>query len=446
MAMLQTAVETGALEGIRCGNSAVTVFRGIPFAKPPVGQLRWREPQPAEPWSGVRKAYEWGSRPMQFDFPNPEDPYPGDMSEDCLYLNIWTPANSPDEKLPVLFWINGGAFRVGSGHMPTYDGEGFAKQGVILVSINYRIGLFGFLCHKELSAESEHGVSGNYAIFDQIAALKWCRRNISAFGGDPDRITIFGQSAGGMSVHSLVTSPLTAGDLYGAIFESGGGILGVPDRKPRPTLADVESRVSLRGLFGVDTIAEARNLPAEEVVEACKREQYIGMDVLGQVVDGYLQPRDMTAATLRGEHADIHYICSCTLDEGMARQVISFGENQAAQNRSPAYLCRFSRRLPGDDRGASHGAELGYVFQTLQRSWRPFSGADYELSLAMSAYWANFAKNGDPNGPGLPVWLPYTANHRVQMDFNVGRIENVQISPKAEIVTIENFPYPELLK
>ena len=233
--MRETTVENGKIKGIPCGWPSITVFYGIPYAAPPVGDLRWKAPQPAVGWEGVRdcarasaKCWQLGVGKGSF-FEHEFYPYEEEMDEDCLYLNVWTPAQSTEERLPVIFWIHGGGFMTGYGHSAHFDGEHFARQGVILVTINYRLNIFGWMVHPELDAESPEGVSGNYGLLDQIAALKWVSRNIRAFGGDPDNITIAGQSAGAACVQSLICSPLAKGLYAKAIMQSGGGPAPFPD-------------------------------------------------------------------------------------------------------------------------------------------------------------------------------------------------------------------------
>ena len=255
MALLQVKIESGIVEGIPGWNQAVGLFRGIPYAAPPVGELRFKEPQPAKPWDGVLKAYNYGNISYQerrasegggdlignefycVDWPR---------SEDCLYLNVWTPANSAEEKLPVGVYLHGGGYAQGYGHLNCYDGEGFAKRGCITVTLNHRLGIFGYLAHPELTAENEHHSSGNYGVLDIIAALKWVKRNIAAFGGDPDKITVFGQSGGGSKVMTMIASPLTKGLITGAIMQSGGGLTRV---RGELTLAEAEKKGAPRNCW-----------------------------------------------------------------------------------------------------------------------------------------------------------------------------------------------------
>ena len=466
MPLTQVTVENGRLQGVPGNVPAYTVFKGVPYAKPPVGPLRWKAPQPAEDWTGIRLAdrfsciaYQGAHTP---EFPYTKEFYPVEepMSEDCLYLNVWTPAQSADERLPVLFWVHGGAYTGGYGFEMEFDGEGFCKRGCILVTINYRLGVLGFLAHPELSAESERGVSGNYGTLDQICALHWVRRNIAAFGGDPDNITVFGQSAGAKSVLTLITSPLSRGDIAKAIPMSGGGI-GCFAIDDTPLAKAEKTGLALQELAGAQSLEDLRRMePAALVALAAQHRLSLGPNV-----DGYVLPDGTSPIQIRGEHSDIPYLIGNTCDEfkgipvqdlaGMRRyahetygealagrfleacgiasdedaareaaQVSSmhcatraFAEQQLELGRQPAYVYYFDRQMPGELdpnayfqlTGAFHSAELWYVFQTLLRCWRPLTGKDFELSNLMADYWANFAKTGDPNGEGLPPWTPFTA-------------------------------------
>ncbi len=457
----ETTVENGKVRGVACGWPSITAYYGIPYAAPPVGERRWREPAPAEDWEGVRDCARPSARCPQLGvekggfFEKEFYPVEEEMSEDCLYLNIWTPAQSTQERCPVIFWIHGGAFMTGYGHSAHFDGEPFARQGVILVTINYRINVFGWMVDPELSAESEHGVSGNYGLLDQIAALKWVRRNITNFGGDPDNITVAGQSAGAASVQALISSPLTKGDIAKAVFESGGGVDALPDMN-YPKLADVEARMNLRESLGVENIAEARALSAQELLR--RWTSTIGSQSVQQfpVVDGYVLPESTTDLVYEGKVADIPYLIGYTAKEGIVvtptRESLEelaqfmYGEEKAQEylalcpegeeefekirdgffteslhagceawaevleenGRGPVYVYQLSRNLPGDDMGAFHASDLWYVFKTLMRCWRPWELRDYEIAVQMNTYWANFAKTGNPNGERVPEWTPFT--------------------------------------
>lgn len=427
--VMQTVVEVhqGKLEGYASADRQSVVFKGVPYAEAPVGELRWKRPQPKKSWEGVREAKEFSAKAPQADLTR-EGFYAKEFytdekiarNEDCLYLNIWTPANRTAGKLPVFFWIHGGAFLHGCGAEKEFDGEQFARNGVVFVSINYRVGALGFMVHPELAAENEEGISGNYGIYDQIAALDWVRENISAFGGDPDNITVAGQSAGCMSVQILISSKLTEGKIKRAILQSGGGIKALGGGGS-PESREAVARKLMEAL-GAETIEDMRKIPAERIADV----QYtIQSDDGGlgwsPVVDGVLLTENTDAAALNGNAHDIDYMIGSTgNDMGfetrlLERSAVMWGDNQIKLGRKPAYLYYFNRKLPGDDAGAFHSSELWYEFHTLDRAWRPWEECDYKLEKAMSAYWANFAKSGDPNGEELPIWHPYTKETPVQM-------------------------------
>ena len=415
---LTVTTKQGTIKGLLSEDKQTAIFRGVPYAQPPVGELRFRRPQEHEPWQGVKDCTKFSAICPQADLRGMDlygkEFYDGEevvMDEDCLYLNIWTPADSTEQSgLPVLFWIHGGAFMHGHGSEKEFDGEGFAKKGVILVTINYRVNVFGFFSHPELEAENAEGVSGNYGILDQIFALRWVRENIAAFGGDPEKITIFGQSAGCMSVQTIISSPLSAGMMRGAILQSGGGLRGFHGGSGREQLWEVSEKLMKH--LNVSSIEELRKVPAEQLRDAAYA---VGGQGLGWTphVDGFLLTATTDELAEAGKIHDISYMIGSTsgdigggtlLQEAGAR----FCENQLKLGRSPAYLYLFDRALPGDNSGAFHSSELWYLFETLPRCWRPWEEHDYELSRIMSTYWANFAKTGDPNGELLPRWEPYT--------------------------------------
>ncbi|WP_434310655.1 carboxylesterase/lipase family protein [Hominifimenecus sp. rT4P-3] len=494
MAILEAKVESGILRGTYAGNDSVSVFKGVPYAAPPVGELRWREPQPPEPWEGVRTAYTFSPICPQEQFKKGSFyskefygvPFP--MSEDCLTLNIWTPAERPEEKLPVAFYVHGGGFTGGMSCNKSYDGEAFAKRGVILVTINYRVGIFGFLASRELTEErrQQDGVatSGNYGFLDQIAALKWVRRNIAAFGGDPERITIFGQSAGGGSVQMLCASPLTEGDIHQAIIQSSMVLVPVGGSNNK-TLAEAEAfGESFLTETGIQTIAKGRALTTEELLE--KFLIFKGDKIPPQLsfkvnVDGYVLKHDMLDNVCYNQYHDIACMVGCTANEmendGFTKEAVlpeqasvrehilaqigpkaemyfdlleegkenaedlpkrfvagaaAFCEMQLAQGRKPAYQYLFSHEAPGGDHaGAFHSVEHPYVFQTLGRIWRPYRGEDWELSNLCCDYWTNFIKTGDPNGEGLPEWTPYTLE----------KPELMELKPGAAMKRVQKEPY-----
>ena len=482
MAILQAKTEGGMVEGLPGWNQAVTLFRGIPYAAPPVGENRWKDPQPVIPWEGVFKAYNFGNICYQDRRPSEggndiigQEFYCLDWprDEDCLYLNVTTPAKSVDEKLPVCVYFHGGGYSQGYGHLNCYDGEGFAKRGVIYVSINHRLGPFGFLAHPELTAESPHHSSGNYGLIDLVAALKWIRNNIANFGGDPDKISIFGQSGGGNKVMSMVVTPLTNGMLKGAIMQSGGGLNRGCGKTP--TQAENEQKgVEFFEALGVKTLAEARAKSQEEIMDAVHKMSGNPMGLFNANIDGYLFPEDWNDMIVKGDYEDINLMIGCTAEEflmpnakaGTREEVIADGERrfgpgkgeeflaamkydtdkdyadlmyqtianmtgetfagdrawvemQTANGKKPMYQYFLTIVPPGAD-NAHHSAEHQYVFQTLLRSSRPYAGPDYDLSNQLASYWANFFKNGDPNGEGLPEWTPYCAENRKALEINYG--------------------------
>lgn len=467
--MREVTVENGKILGVPCGWPSITAFYGIPYAAPPIGKLRWRAPEPATDWDGVRdcarasaRCYQLGVGKGSF-YEKEFYPCEEEMSEDCLYLNVWTPAKSPDEKLPVLFWIHGGAFMTGYGHSAHFDGEHFARKGVILVTVNYRLNIFGWMVHPELDKENEYGISGNYGLLDQIAALRWVRRNIASFGGDPDQITLAGQSAGACCVQALVCSPLTKGLYAKAIMQSGGGLSPFPDME-FPNLKKAEERTSLSAL-GVSSIEEARALSGAELLKRWK-ETMPGPELQrGPVVDGYVLEKSMVDCCRAGETQKMPCLIGYTAMEGlvfardrghleqvmqealgekaegylalcpqdgpefaeyqkaMATELLQsaaegFAELRERQGKGETFIYSLERMLPGDDMGPFHAADLWYVFRTLMRSWRPWEGEDYLLADACNTYWANFVKYGTPNGEGdsaLPKWEPYRAERPLTM-------------------------------
>ena len=413
----------GAVAGVLSQDSRTVIFRGVPYAQPPVGELRFRRPQPHTPWEGVLDCKKFGPRCPQADLASMDfygkefyDEMVPPESEDCLYLNIWTPASAaPGDNLPVLFWIHGGAFMHGCGTEKEFDGEGFAKKGVILVSINYRVNVFGFFAHPELEKENTEGVSGNYGLLDQAFALNWVRENIAAFGGDAAKITLAGQSAGCMSVQNLISSPLTKGMVRGAVLQSGGGLRALHATPSKEQLWEISQK--LMEHLGVSTLEELRQVPALKLRDAAYAVNGPGLGWTPHQ-DGWLLPASVDELAETGAIHDIAYMIGSTgndigsgtlLQESGAR----FCQNQLDLGRKPAYFYFFDRKLPGDGAGAFHSCELWYEFETLGRCWRPWEDCDRELARVMSNYWANFAKAGNPNGEGLPHWEPYTQeNHQ----------------------------------
>jgi len=436
----------GDVAGVVLGRTAA--FLGIPYAAPPVGELRWRSPQPIKGWKGVRPAQAFGHSCWQAVTPEGFGPWTheyvtqGDISEDCLFLNVWAPARAKGKR-PVLVWIYGGGFNSGSGALPIYDGRALAARGIIVVNFNYRVGAFGFLAHPDLTSEARGGPNANFGLQDMIAALKWVRANIAAFGGDPNAVTIAGQSAGSMAVHDLIASPLAKGLFVRAIGESG-----LPDAAGAPSLAAAEADgVAFVRSKGAESIAALRTMPAEALA-ASKGGNAVRF---GPVFDGVLLPSFAPAS-----HVPV--LAGFTADEGSAlghdygssnpgqlRQLLhdSFGAadgrfapfypattdvERAESNRqirrdrgagallawaarhgqSPVYAYLWTHVEPGpqaDRWRAFHSSEIPYVFQTLGAApERDFEGADRILSDRISTYWVNFVRAGDPNGAGLPRW------------------------------------------
>ena len=419
-----------------------SVFRGIPYAKPPVGERRFRAPEEPDCFAGVRDAFQFGNRAMQFGSREGEfyykefyaDPaFMPPMSEDMLYLNIWTPAESTDEALPVAFWIHGGAFLHGFGSEMEFDGAEYCKRGVILVTINYRVGAFGFLADEELSAESPQGISGNYGILDQIAALRWVFENIGAFGGDPERITVFGQSAGCMSTQTLVSSPLTKGMIAGAVLQSASGYkAGLNRDLPMKDAYGVSKQ--LMRIAGVRDIAGLREKSAEELLQAMgelmqeNKEKGDRNLPFSPVIDGYVLPRGYNDTVDQNRHHNIPYMIGCARNDMMMeaenpkdgellRGCMAWSLKNEELGRKPDYVYLFARRLLGDDAGAFHSSELWYMFGTLNRSWRPKTEEDYALSARMLDYWTAFMKTGVPAAEGRPVWEPCTKANPFVMEL-----------------------------
>jgi para-nitrobenzyl esterase len=450
----------------------VTAYLGIPYAAPPVGDLRWRPPQPASSWQGVRAADHFGTSCMQ-NQPGSRLPWTeefmtqGPIGEDCLSLNVWTGTTSATAKLPVMFWIYGGGFNEGSSAVAVYDGAELAKKGVIVVSANYRVGPLGFLAHPELTKESVHHTSGNYGLLDQIAALQWVHNNIGAFGGDAGQVTIFGQSAGAISVVDLMRSPLATGLFARAIAQSGPGLLPRNALGADDTLSKRESAgATYAESKGAHSLAELRALPATTffgqtggpggarvpngpfsdgwvLPDKAPTEQvplmvgFVADDIgvsggFGPAPKADVGTYESDAQRLYGEQAPAFlklYPVSADADVPAARKTAGrdrarvsmdrWAEEQAKASRR-IYTYFFSRAIPWPahpEFGAFHTSEVPYVFETIKRLDRPWEPVDSTLADTVSAYWANFAKNGDPNGAGLQAWPPYTAGSHTTMEL-----------------------------
>lgn len=458
----------GALQGVEADD--YVKFLGIPYAAPPIGDLRWRAPQPVEPWSGVREASQFGPSCIQPELPAAVGALDvGVQSEDCLYLNVWAPKNADGGKLPVMMWIHGGSYILGSASWPMHDGAAFARQDVVYVSINYRLNYFGFFAHPALTEENADGLLANYGVLDQIAALKWIQRNITAFGGDPDNVTVFGESAGGSFTNLLMTSPLAKGLFHRAIVQSAPTF----QRWPRLALRDGLSKPEIAGQkhasrLGADDLRALRAVPAEQLMGDPSGVFAAG---LGPIIDGkilidreaetyeaglqhrlplmigandfeaslmaaYPMSVDTLVASLGPDSARtlaIYNPDGTRTDEQIANDI--FGDRQfvvparyiakEAAKHQAAYHYHFSyvpEDLRGSVHGAAHGSDIDFIFDTGgEGAMHPFADTDGTrgLAKAMTTYWANFAKTGDPNGAGLPEWPRYTADVDVTMEFGV---------------------------
>ncbi len=457
--------DAGLVEGAVSGDSKVHTFKGIPFAAPPVGALRWKAPQPVARWGGVRKAIEFGARCMQariYDDMVFRDHGP---SEDCLYLNVWTPSTLVQARLPVMVWIYGGGFAAGSASEPRQDGENLEKKGVVAVSFNYRLGVFGFFSHPELSRESGHSASGNYGLLDQVAALEWVRKNIAAFGGDADNVTIFGESAGSFSVSALMASPLAQDLFQKAIGESGAFFGNTLPAQPLALAEQADQRFA--DSLGAHSLEALRALPADALLKAARKQDEVRFR---PIIDGYFLPDYVRSIFASGRQSQVPLLAGWNADEGdvhdifagadptapnfIARAHALFGdkadaflklypaatddqakrsaqdlagdqfiaystwkwvESQAATGNSRVFRYEFDDAPPAakdstaPSRGAYHSAEIEFVFEALASKNLPWRPEDEKLSDLMSSCWTNFARTGDPNGPGLPHWPAYSS-------------------------------------
>ena len=431
----RVTVDTGTLEGL--DTAGVMVFRGIPYAAPPVGELRWRPPQPAAHWSGVRDASKLGHNCVQHQPYSDIDPFAAGVSEDCLYLNVWTPPPAsrlpppasrlppPASRLPlpVLIWIHGGGFWAGFGGEERHNGAPLAKKGAVVVTLNYRLGPFGFLAHPALASESPHHAAGNYGLLDQIAALQWVQRNIARFGGDPSRVTIFGESAGGMSVGSLIASPLAKGLFQRAILESGPGVGGT-GVSPRDTVRAIAFRFAeALGVYGAgaDAARHLRALSPDTLLATSLHIGPPGAPRFFPAVDGWVLPHPVDSAIALGAANIVPVIAGSNRDEGdewMAAPSRAFARLTSARG-VPTYMYIFSR--VGDDsvnrkRGAYHSAEITFVFGRPHPILASAGTSSYDSTVAeaMSDYWVAFATSGDPNGQPTagkwPRWPRYNAS------------------------------------
>ncbi|MBN2591169.1 MAG: carboxylesterase family protein [Sedimentisphaerales bacterium] len=431
-------VEGGKIVGVQTPTKGIIAYKGVPFAAPPVDELRWREPQPVVPWKGVKKADTYGAASVQQTW-DPDSFYGREwqasgsvpFEEDCLYLNIWTPAaGKTNKKLPVAMWIHGGGYREGFGFEPEMDGgEDWASRGVILVQITYRLGVFGFFSHPLLSEESPNGVSGNYGVMDQAAALKWIHNNIDQFGGDPDNIMIFGQSAGAGSVQTLCASPISKGLISKAISMSGGGLNaagGGGGRRGSMTLEQAEAtNKTMMDSAGKTTLEQMRALTFEELTEMASGNG--GRMFYSPIVDNYFLTGSFSDMARANEIPDVPYMFGGTANDmgDMTGAIKDFCALRNEQSSEPVYAYMFSRQLPGKDGSAFHSSDLWYIFHAFRNSWRPFTKGDEELSLQMVDYWTNFAKYGNPNGEGDVTWTAYTKEKPEFMNLDANEDEKL---------------------
>lgn len=478
MFIRQVKTENGWVRGIQAADPRITAYKGIPFAAPPVGKNRWRAPQPCENWEGVKDCFDFKPISMQSVPPLDEkniytrewsvDP-DLETSEDCLYLNVWAPAAAGVKNLPVFVWFFGGGLQVGHTSEMEFDGERIARRGIIVVSVNYRLNAFGFLCHPEITAENPDAPA-NFGHLDQQAGIRWVKRNIEAFGGDPNNITIGGQSAGGGSVMTQLTSPQNAGLFQRAIVQSGVFSNVYPQKRQfgrLPKLAEAEQEgVKFFDYLGVKTLEEARSIDAKALMEKIKTYNSFWGTVqddvfcVGHSMQLFMENKRIMCPVLLGRTSSEFFVApEEETKEGfekMVRQV--FGEdadeflalfdmenagmeeirNQAAVSnldlavrtigavndpKNKLYYYNFDAEIPGwDHPGTFHSVDLWFFFETLAKCWRPFVGKHYDLARQMCNYWANFIKNGDPNGMDstgepLPTWDAYTKENEACMVF-----------------------------
>ena len=468
-------IDSGPIKGETV--AGVRLFLGIPYAAPPVGALRWKPPQSVAAWTAVRSSTSFGPA-----CPQPNQQGSTTYSEDCLYLNVWTPTEKTDPKLPVMVWIHGGAFNFGAGSLPEYDGKNLAQKGVVVVTINYRLGPLGFLVHPLLSQESAQATSGNYGLLDQIAALRWVQRNIAAFGGNPDQVTIFGQSAGSRSVSLQMISPLSRGLFHRAIAQSGGPIIG--SEYLSPAFNGDMANVSKMGLALVaklgsdkapDVLASLRGKSAQEVLAAadCKTSLFDDGLFFAPVFDGYVLPANPAVTYAKGQQHDVPIITGSTLNEGTLylmneknltlEKYNSFLKSRFAKHaasalamfpvrnesevapaidkiltvaanaeparfvaqsmeikKSKAYLFQFTRR-PDTVLARKTGVHHGAELAYVFGNMTQADGydeLDRQISDKMMNYWVNFAKTGNPNGPNLPAWPIYDRHSDQNLEFS----------------------------
>ena len=437
-------IEGGRIQGVLTDKDGVLAYKGIPYAAPPIGDLRWREPQPVIHWDGIRICDEFGHPSYQsVHYPGmyttewgygSEAPY----SEDCLYLNVWTnAAGKTDSKQPVAFFVHGGGFREGWGSEPEFDGEEWAAKDVVLVTVNYRLGVFGFLAHPDLSAESPHGVSGNYGLLDMIAALRWVKNNITQFGGDPDNVMIFGQSAGADGIRKLCESPLTENLFNKAIIMSGDGLRRDGNVRGHQDLTLKEAERDCKAVLDWANLTDLSKMRAAstEVIHSlstirnmvgngssAERFGYEPGITSRPILDNYVSVRSFNDAALKDSLHHVTYMIGYTMHDylkDMKNAIDDFCLNRE-ECGDVVYAYEFARPLPTDERhgkleGAFHSADLWYVFKSLKHSWRPWTEGDWNLAEVMLTAWTDFAKTGCPG----KTWKPYTKKHPQYMVFKL---------------------------
>jgi para-nitrobenzyl esterase len=472
----------GQVSGLEL-DSGIQAFLGIPFAAPPVGDLRWKAPEPPTPWQGVQIADNHPPACIQRRA--------GYQSEDCLYLNVWTPADAAERKLPVMVWIHGGGWTSGSNSVPIYDGEAFAESGVVLVSVNYRMSAFGWMAHPELSAESDRGISGNYGILDNIAALEWIQENIAAFGGDADNVTIFGESAGGGSVYGLLASPLAEGLFHKAISESTwitaynvtnldtpNGINESAETRGETAIA---AKLQEKGITGAATLDNMRALSAEDILN-----MEMGVSL---IVDGYTYPKSPAEIFAEGSHNIVPLMAGIndgeglffvregrtfnTIEEQRSARIEEFGDfagdlldfyvadstedvftvevdyntdswfarptreiiHSVARSSEDSYMYVFTRNIRDPSQRSPHAMELRYVFNNLPDD---ASNTDQEIAQLMNDYWVQFAKTGTPNGNDLPQWPSYDIETQVHQVLGV-EVKQDSMLRKTELDELDRY-------
>ena len=465
----EVQTNSGRISGVKAAGSAVTVFKGIPFAAPPVGDLRWRPPIAPASWTGVRKAVEFGpsciQEPAKEMLPwTAEFLIANHVSEDCLYLNVWTPSPASPAGLPVIVFIHGGAFTGGSGEVPIYDGEHLAERNTVIVTINYRLGALGFLAHPGLTAESQHHSSGNYALLDQIAALQWVQANIAGFGGDPHKVTIWGQSAGAFSVEDLIASPLASGLFARAQADSGIGVAGLHDVSLKTA---EEAGLKFAEEHHASSIKDLRAIPAADLLAVPQGD----LPRFYPIVDGWVLPAAPQELSSRGQDNDVPIVTGYQANDGLLfapevktpqefaqfthqqlgdmaaefdklypattpedvqkmlaqsiqdRDRVSmylWASRRAKNHRQPTFTYYFDRAIPWPQHPeyqAFHSGELPYFFMNTKMLDRPWEKVDDTVAQVSSSYLIHFAASGNPNGVRLPEWPPVNLARQVTMEI-----------------------------